>query len=218
MLGKIGSKIVISLFLIGLVDLVFINWWVFKNKNNNSSIVDSATEALKQSDRVFEFVDNPSPTPQAFPSSLASASPVTKTVETKTVVEKETKTVIQTAQKEIFIPLGSGSTNSFSYADIAGSDITIDTSKYSQIDSIVFEASIWVVGGNGRAWAALYNVNDKVNYIESQITHNLGTAAVKTSGKIPFPSGQRTYRIQAKTDIVEFAARVDNARVKITLK
>ena len=48
--------------------------------------------------------------------------------------------------------------------------------------------------------------------------YGLKTGEVKASGKIPFPSGAKTYRIQAKTDITNFAAHVENARLKITLK
>src|SRR3989344_4904044 len=132
--------------------------------------------------------------------------------------QASTQTIIQTAQKEIFIPMGSGSTNSGTFSDLAGTDVTVDTAKYSQIESVVFEASIWVTGSNGRAWAQITNVNEKNPLIESQISGISGTGEVKASGKIPFPSGAKTYRIQAKTDITNFAAHVDNARLKITLK
>ena len=60
--------------------------------------------------------------------------------------------------------------------------------------------------------------NEKNPLIESQISGTAGTGEVKASGKIPFPSGAKTYRIQAKTDITDFAAHVENARLKITLK
>lgn len=114
--------------------------------------------------------------------------------------------------------MGTGATKSHDFADLTSTDVTIDTSKYATIASAVFEASIWVEGGNGAAYAQLYNVSDKIGYIESQITNNIGTAVVKASGNLPLPVGQKTYRVRAKTDIVEFAAQISNARIKITLK
>lgn len=217
-LGKIG----LAILAVALVDLLFLNYWVLNNdrfnnlrevggKNRNVDVVSTSSAGITP---VFE---SPAPSP--------STQPNVKTVETslpagkqETVVEKQTQTIVQTAQKEIFVPMGSGLSNSNTFADLFGVEVTIDTSKYSAIDSVVFEASLWVEGGNGQAVARIKNVTDSNPYIESQISNNSSTGTVKTSGKIPFPPGQKTYRVQAKTDITNFAAHVDNARIKITLK
>ncbi|MCR4324673.1 MAG: hypothetical protein NUV69_03215 [Candidatus Curtissbacteria bacterium] len=205
--SRILGKIIAAIFIIALLDLVYLNWWVVQNQS--SKIKDQNLEA----DRKIEI----SPTP------LASASPTPppagiKTVETKTVVEKETQIIVQTAQKEIFVPVGSGTTNSNSYADVAGMEVTIDTGKYGQIDSVFFEASVWVTGGNGRGYAQLKNISDNNPFIESTISSASGTGDVQTSGKIPLPSGNKKYGVRGKTDITEFAVHIDNARIKITLK
>ena len=204
-----------AILAVALLDLIYINYWVVKSGNSTD-----INEAVGQA-RVFKTI--PTPNPSVSPSPETKTE--TKTFETnlsagrqETVVERETQTIVQTAQKEIFIPMGSGSTNGNAFTDLAGTDVTIDTSKYSAIDSVVFEASIWVEGGNGRAYAQITNVTDKNPLIESQISGSGGSGVVKTSGKIPIPSGQKTYRVMAKTDIVSFAAHVDNARIKITLR
>lgn len=214
--GRIFSKLVIAIFVIALVDLIYLNWWVL---NNQESRVKSQSLLQGQGGQDQETLGSPSPTAVVTPSPLAS--PETKTevkTETKTVVEKQTQTVIQTAQKEIFIPMGSGSTTSKLFADLNGTDVTIDTSKYSTIDNVIFEASIRVEGGNGKATAKITNVTDNNPLIESEISTTSGTASVKTSGKIPIPQGVKTYRVQAKTDLENFPAIVGNARIKITLK
>lgn len=204
---KILVKIGVAIAVVALADLVFLNYWFLKNQDGKSAEGDA---------RPVETIA--SPTPLASPSPTPTREPEVKTVETKTVVEKQTETIVQTAQKEIFIPMGSGSTKGRNFSELTGTDVTIDTTKYANIESVVFEASIWVEGGNGAAYAQLYNVNDKTGYIESQISNNTGTPVGRTSGKVPIPQGQRTYRVQAKTDLVEFAAQVSNARIKITLK
>src|SRR3989344_3632675 len=83
---------------------------------------------------------------------------------------------------------------------------------------VVSEASLWTDGGNGQAWAKLKNVSDNNPFIESQISSTSGVGEVKTSGKIPIPAGSKKYGVQAKTDITNFAAHVDNARLKIVLR
>jgi len=214
--SRIFTKLGITILAVALLDLAFVNWVIIKDQRaqiakNSTTQEASADKSTGASTSNQEDSPNPSPSPQAQLKEVGASEP-------KTVIQKETQTIIQTAQKEIFIPMGSGSTNSSTFSDIAGTDVTVDTAKYSQIDSVVFEASIWVVGGNGRAWAQITNVGDKNPLIESQISGITGTGEVKASGKIPFPSGAKTYRIQAKTDITNFAAHVENARLKITLE
>lgn len=213
LLARILAKLSIAIIAIAVVDLLYLNYLVIGSKNVQTE------GRLITNTEVPDGVD-PSPSPEATvsPSPPASGSEVKTIVEKETVVEKQTETIVQTAQKEIFIPMGAGSTKSGSFSDLTTTDVTIDTSKYSSISSVVFEASIWVEGGNGAAYAQLYNVNDKTGYFESQISNNTGTAVSKTSGNVPIPSGEKTYRVRAKTDIVEFAAQVSNARIKITLK
>ena len=214
--SRIFTKLGIAILAVALLDLAFVNWVIIKDQNaqiakNSTTQEASADKSTGASTPSPETSPSPSPSDETQPKEVGASDP-------KTILQKETQTIIQTAQKEIFIPMGSGSTNSGTFTDLAGTDVTVDTAKYSQIDSVVFEASIWVVGSNGRAWAQITNVNEKNPLIESQISGTGGTGEDKASGKIPFLSGAKTYRIQAKTDITNFAEHVENARLKITLK
>ena len=214
--SRIFAKLGVAILAVALLDLAFVNWVIIKDQktqiaNSNVSEESPADKSAGVSTSDRGESPTPSPSPGAQPKEVSVS-------DTKTIIEKGTQTIIQTAQKEIFIPMGSGSSTSSTYKDIDGTDVTIDTAKYGNIDSVVFEASIWVTGGNGRAYAQITNVNDKNPLIESQISGTSGTGEVKASGKIPFPSGAKTYRIQAKTDITNFAAHVENARLKITLR
>lgn len=211
LLSRILSKIAVAILVLALLDLGYLNWWVIKNQKSN--IKDQKLEQA----RVVEAISSPTPEVSP-PSSVSEPKTETKTVETKTVVERETQTIVQTAQKEIFIPVGSGSTKKNGYDDLAGLEVTVDTGKYSAIESVVFEASIWVQDGNGKMFAQLYNVGDKHPVWNSEISTNSPKAALVTSAKITLDSGARTYRIQAKTNLTEFAAHVENARIKITLR
>lgn len=198
---------------VALLDLFFLNYWVIKGQKELGEGEDSPNKTEESRE-----ISAPSPSPISLASPVVAAEPPAGASETKTVVEKVTSTVVQTAQKEIFIPIGSGFNNKNSYTDIPGLEVTIDTTKYSAIESVVFEASIWVEGGNGRAWARLKNISDSNPYVEGQISSSSSSGEVKTSGNIPIPNGSKKYGIQAKTDIENFSAHVENARIKITLK
>lgn len=220
--SKIFTKLGIAILVVGLLDLAFVNWVIIKDqKAQKLTAQESSREKpTNVSSQGQEESLSPSPSPQEQSKEVAASEtkPVVQTPNQNGSGQASTQTIVQTSQKEIFVPMGSGSTNSGTFTDLTGTDVTVDTAKYSEIDSVVFEASIWVTGGNGRAWAQITNVNEKNPLIESQISGTSGTGEVKASGKIPFPSGAKTYRIQAKTDITNFAAHVDNARLKITLK
>src|SRR3990167_2273824 len=171
--SKIFTKLGVAILVVALLDLAFVNWVIIKdqkaqnaqnaqNTTNRESSADKSTDVSTPSQ---EESLNSSPSPEAQPKEVGASElnpPAHSGSEpsgSKTAGEKETQTIIQTAQKEIFIPMGSASTTSGTFTDLAGTDVTVDTAKYSQIDSVVFEASIWVTGGNGSAWAQITNVN-----------------------------------------------------------
>ncbi len=216
--SSILSKLVIAIFLVALADLVFINWWLL-NKSSGEAMVSQVADVVKnQNGNIASSpIPLPSPTPVDKPADYGSNVSKEKIIPSP-IPSPATPTVVQTANKEIFIPMGSGATKSGSFADLSGVEITIDTSKYSDIDYVVFEASIWVEGGNGRAWAQVKNVNDNNVFIESQISNPTLTPTFRSSGRIPIPAGVKTYRVQAKTDLTDYSAHIDNAHLKIVLK
>lgn len=212
LLSRILAKIGIAIIVLALADLLYLNWWIVKSQKPVTSDQRGAEGIISVASPSVSSVVSPSPQP--------SPSPIveTKTVETKTVVEKESQTIVQTAQKEIFIPIGSGSTFSSSYADLAGLEVTIDTNKYSSIESVVFEGSIWVQDGNGKMFTQLFNKTDGHPVWNSEISTSSASGTLTASSKINLDSGSKTYKIQAKTNLTSYAAHVDSARIKITLK
>lgn len=212
MLSKLLTKIGLAILVLAIFDLAYINWWILQNQKSN--VKDQKVEAIAKNDSA-----SPVSSPIALPSASSdSTAPLTKTVETKTVVERETQVVVQNAQKEVYIPIGSGSTKSSTYVDLAGLEVNVDTNKYPNIDYAVFEASIYVDGANGQVHTQLYNVSDKHPVWYSEMKGNAGTASLVTSPKITLEKGVRAYRVQAKTDLVDYAAHVENARIKLFLK
>ena len=216
MLKSILVKIGIAIIVLAFADLVYINYLVLRNSKREDAILEDQ-KASRPIGRVTDSSSTPNPSPGEDKSSL-KAVPATPTPTTIYQTEVKEKTIIQTAQKEIFIPIGSGSTFNSSYTDLPGVEVTIDSSKYSGIESVVFEASLWVQDGNGQMYAQLYNKTDGRPVWNSEVSTNSASAVLTTSPKITMESGLRTYKVQAKTNLTGYAAHVDNARVKITLK
>lgn len=216
MLKSILVKIGIAIIVLAFADLVYINYLVLQSSKREGAILENQQEPRQIENVTFPSAA-PSPSSAEEKSSLKTglAAPTPTTIYQTEVKEK---TVIQTAQKEIFIPIGSGSTFSNNYADLPGVEVTIDSSKYSGIESVVFEASLRVQDGNGKMYAQLYNKTDGRPVWNSEIATNSASGVLTTSPKIMLEAGLRTYKVQAKTNLTEYAAHVDNARVKITLK
>lgn len=198
--SKIFFKIGVAILIVALFDLLYLNYLTFKN-------VDTNQEA-----RTVDLVPSPAAEASATP---AAAAEVTKAPNSTTTVNN---TVVQNAQKELFIPVGSGSTNSNSYTNVPGAQVVIDSANYAGIGSADFEANVWVTGGNGRAYVQLYNVTAGHPVWNSELSTTSGTGTLLVSSPISLDSGKNTYQIQAKTDITEFAANVSTGRVKIVLR
>lgn len=207
---------------VALADLALLNWWLFKRAPSETSQTATAKSDVSASPSSVVVFSSPSPKPLASetpkPAGQSQPTPALQEQTPKTIVKTETQTIIQTPQKEIFIPLGSGSAKSGTYSDLSGVEVSIDTTKYPPIDYMVFQASIWVTNGNGKAWARIINVNDNNPFFESEISSSSASGEYRTSAKIPFVYGPKTYRVQAKTDITDYVANVSNAVIKIILK
>ncbi|MDO8487185.1 MAG: hypothetical protein Q7S45_02755 [Candidatus Curtissbacteria bacterium] len=203
LLSKILAKIGIAILAVALFDLVYLNYLTFKN------------EGAKQEARTVDLKPTPAPTPSPLPSPQTTGSQVSSTPPANNAGQQ---TIVQTAQKEIFIPVGSGSTNSRTYANIPGAEVTIDSSKYAGIQSVNFEANVSVTGGNGKAYVQLYNKTGGHPVWNSELATTSGTGILLVSPGVSLDPGQNTYIIQAKTDITDWSANVSTGRIKIVLK
>lgn len=216
---KFLLKIGVAILLIALVDLAYVNYWMLQNSkqkvvddrqiNNNSPIGGQSTPPA-----------SPISTPIASTKPQTSSSVPTPTP--TTIIKEQTtvqnQTVVQTAQKEIFIPIGDGASTNNSYTNLPGVQVTVDSSKYIGIASVVFEANIYVTGGNGKMYAQLYNSTAGRPVWFSEISTSSGSGTLMTSSPITLDPGQNTYVVQAKTDMTGYPANVLSSRIHITLK
>lgn len=94
---------------------------------------------------------------------------------------------------------GSGSSASFDWSNLPGTDFYFDTRDYPGLLEVYFEASMNLFNGNGRAYVRLFDVTHSIGVQGSQVETTNQASTVVESGKLSFWAGKNTYRVQAKT-------------------
>lgn len=125
--------------------------------------------------------------------------------------------IIQAGAKELYIPLGSGSTKSTDWVELTGVEGVVDSANYPKIKSAIFEASLRIPTANGKAHAKLYNVTDKHDVWFSEVWVEGSTSQRVESANIRLDSGRKLYRVVMKSTM-GYEAILDSARIKIILE
>ena len=125
--------------------------------------------------------------------------------------------VSQTGVKEFYIPLGSGSTKSRDWVELAGVEAVIDSANFPNVKSVIFEASLRIPTANGRVYAKLYDVTAKHDVWYSEVWVEGSTSYRAESANINLSSGRHLYRLMMKSTM-GYEALLDSARIKIILK
>lgn len=200
---------VLTIILIGVVTwlLVYqktkdVTVQTLPNSTNSTQYIDECGEICKK-----QIADN-----VAAALSTISASPkeVTKTV---TVTPVPSKTKSQTA----YIPIaGSITTTSSEWYDAPGTEFYLDfNTDYGKAAYASWEASLKVADGNGKAFARLYDVTNKIAVNGSEISiSNNGDLTQAISGGLSFWAGNNQYRVQLKS-LNTFTVTFGSGRVKI---
>jgi hypothetical protein len=119
--------------------------------------------------------------------------------------------------KEVYIPLGKGSTTSKTYTNLMGTEAVLDSNNFTQIKSMIFEASMRIPTANGKVYAKLYNVTDKHDVWFSEVSAEGDEGYRAESAEISFDSGRKLYRVMMKSTM-GYEAILDWARIKIILE
>lgn len=117
--------------------------------------------------------------------------------------------------REVFVPLGSGSTSSTEFVTISSAQATVNSDLYGTIEGVYLEASLHVV--NGYVRVRLKDTTNGAVYFDQEIKHNSSTPAWKASSALSLGSGSHTYVVQMKSDVGEVGS-MDGARLRIVLK
>lgn len=202
--SKVGKIVALVLASLVLVNLGFLNFSVFLKKQPDSFLPPSPT--IIQEDTVAEAT-----CPVDCLTTIEEATG--KAITPAPVIENQAS---QPAVKEIYIPLGSGSTSSQDWEELAGVEAVIDSANYPNIKEVIFEAVLRIPSANGRVYAKLYDVTSKHDVWFSEVSAEGPTAYRAESAAIVLSSGRNLYRVKMKTTM-SYQSILDSARIKIVL-
>lgn len=132
-----------------------------------------------------------------------------------TVVKTVTQTPIPVKKPPLYIPFGGGATavtQDWSTSDAV--EVTIDPADYNGYSSMQLEASIKVLSGNGKAFARIFNNNEKLAILSSEVSTTSENYTWITSDGFKLPSGKKTYRFQLKT-LSGYEASVKDSKLRV---
>lgn len=121
------------------------------------------------------------------------------------------------AVKEYYIDFGNGTVDSTDWEDVPGLSKYINTNNYTNIQSVIFEASIRIPTGNGTVYVRLYNVTDGTAVDLSELSSEGSTSTLKQSKAINIAQGNKLYKVQMKNRM-DYDVIVDSSRLKIMLQ
>lgn len=115
--------------------------------------------------------------------------------------------------REVYVPLGSGSTKNQEWVDIGG-QAYIDTRQY-QVKEAYFEASL--KSNSGGVWARLVNKNEGDYIAGSEVTSNTSSFVLVRSGKLSLPGGNKLYGVQLRSETQQ-EVFIENAKVRLLVQ
>lgn len=135
----------------------------------------------------------------------------------KTQVTQTTTTSTENA-KEFFIPMGSGTSNTTTWANVPGVSAYIDPRNYNNIKAIYFEVTVDVPTANQMVSVRLFqnNENYAVWNTEMQYTGN-SVSQLLISPPITLDAGNKLYTVQMDTQLGN-TANISQARVRVVTK
>lgn len=134
----------------------------------------------------------------------------------QSVVYQQPQAIVNNV-KEYYIPLGTGQNQSTDWQNVLGAQAYIDSGSYSNIKTIVFEASVYIPTGNETAWVRLYDTTQNHPVWYSDMSWQGGNAQYLISQPITLDPGNNVYQVQMKTQL-QSIAQLNQSRIHITLQ
>lgn len=197
---KSAGSVFQTLFFIAIfINLAYVNLLVFQYKNQPSGITTSQDTCGKD----------------CVSSIYSSIKEATTSSGLNQLIPQKAES--SNAVKEYYVSFGSGTGTSEDWADVSGLQMYIDSSKYPNIQTVTFEASIQIPTGNQQASVRLFNATDKHPVWYSDVSHDGGETKLLFSKPIKLDTGNKLYSVQMKNSL-KFQTNVLSSRVHIVLQ
>lgn len=195
---KIG--LIASFFLLLTVNVAMLDLMVFSGRSTRPSEMAATT---------VRVTVTPTPDGTCSPSCEEKIDELSQKVDALTIGSPG----VSSPAREYYITLGSGTTKSNSWQELAGVEAVVDTANYPAIKSVTFEVYLKIPTANGKVYAKLYNVTDKHDVWFSEVSSE-GPTLTKKEAAITLEQGVKTYRVMGLSTL-KYDASIENARLRI---
>lgn len=172
--------------------------------------------ALSATPRPTKSFDTPVNTPIPTTAPATTTAPTSTPTPTRSLTGTPTPTTTVNGVKEYYLLLGSGNSSSSSWTDVSGLQLSINTTLYPTIKTATFEVGGHTPTGNETIWVRLYNASDNTPVANSEITWEGGGNKYIISNPITLASGNKTYKVQMKTQL-SYISYIDSAKIHLIL-
>lgn len=195
---------IFSFFGFVLVNLMYLNYIVLKGKGDAGAmqIVGSANKQIINKN----VCDTETCVPELY-NAIYQATASQK-------LQKGASSQTVSRAEEYYITLGTGTNSSSTWADVGGASAYVDSSKYENIQTVTFEASVVIPTGNQTAYVQLYNATAKHPVWFSQVSLQGGEPQLLISQPIKLDPGPNLYQVQMMTQL-KYPAVLTQSRLHI---
>jgi len=110
-------------------------------------------------------------------------------------------TSVSPTNKELYIPLGTGTNITKEWTDVKGAAVYIDTRLYSKMKKVTFEVSVGIPSGSQIVHVRLYNATDNHPVWYSEMSMSGSGPELLTSSGITLDNGNKLYQVQMKSQL-----------------
>lgn len=114
-----------------------------------------------------------------------------------------------------YVPIPSnGNTTANDWVDLPGTDFYFNTSDYSGLKQVQFEATMRLQNANGTAYVRLFDATNGIAVQGSQVETSSQTSTVVVASPLNFWAGRNLIRVQGKS-LTADTAIFDGGRLKV---
>lgn len=182
-----------------LINMIALDIFIAYNTHPTTA---AKTTLLLQDD---EAIPTPSPTASIFQANFISPTPQPNSISLP----------LTSTGNEFFIPLGTGTSTAATWTNVPGVQAYIDSTQYSNVKTVTFEASVVLPATPQIVSVQLYDVTNNHPVWFSQVTmQSSNTSQLLISNPITLSSGNNLYQVQMQTQL-QAPANLVQSRVHI---
>ncbi len=202
---SIKKTVVIILAVFALANLLILDVLIFRTDENDDS--EQALASVSESESEQQTQDSCGEDCQDYIDEQIS--------QLKTDVIPQN--IQSNSVEEVYIPLGTATTQFANYQSVPGLEAQIDLTKYPNIATATFEASVTNPNASQQVWLQLFDATNNHPVWYSQVTYQGGGSSTLISSPITLSTGNVTYQVQAQTQL-QAPTQITNARVHLILE